>query len=159
MRPTATEETEGFSRLPLLPPVEVGQQVRGEGVARVTVEHGPEQGLSAGSVLQTELGLGVQEQGGGFLPELQVVLEEQHGRQRGGKVLDPGFGLLELLGVSQQLAQELLGAGLLAEAFPGQGGIIGHFTEGADAHFLEVAGEGRRGQPMLAGPGFVAERS
>ena len=45
-----------------------------------------------GLLAQAEPGLGLQKEGGRFLPELQVVLEQQHGRQRGGKVVNPGGG-------------------------------------------------------------------
>ncbi len=95
--------------------------------------------------------LRLQEQRRRFLPELQVVVEQQHRRQGRGEVINLRPGFLELLRVGEQIAEQFPGLAALPEFYPRLRGVISHFAEGANAHFLEVAFETGGGQPMLPG--------
>ena len=132
-------------------------EIGGERVVGVALEHGAQEGPGAGNLAEAEPGLRLEEQGGGFLPKLQIIIEQQHRRQRRGEIVDPGFARLELPRVGQQVPEQLLGFGLPAQFSPRQGRVIGHFAEGAHAHFLEVAPERGRGAPVFARSFGIAE--
>ncbi len=92
-----------------------------------------------------------------LLPELQVVVEQQHRRQGRGEVINPGLHLLKFLSVCQQVAEKLLRLHALAKFFPRQGRVVSHLAESADAHFLEIALEVRGGEPMPACGFFIVQ--
>lgn len=52
-----------------------------------------------------KLHLRLQKQRCGFLPELQVVVEQQHGGQRRGKEINLRFGFMDFTGIGQQFTQ------------------------------------------------------
>ena len=73
----------------------------------------------------------LEEPGRRRLAKPQVVLEQQHRRQRRGEVIDLRFRAFQLLRIGQQVAQQLPRLGLAAELLPRQRGIVGQGGEGA----------------------------
>src|SRR5690242_11803488 len=88
--------------------VGLAQQIRRKRVDRVALEDGAQQLAAGGGLAESEPGLRLEEERGGELAGLQVVVEQQHRRQRRGKVVDLRRLAREVAGVGEQRAQELL---------------------------------------------------
>jgi len=127
-------------------------------VVRVAPQNFPQKRLGLRFLPQSQPRLRLQEQGRGLLPEWQIVLEQQQGRQRGRKVVSFGGRTPERARVGQQVKQKLFCLPLPAEFFQRQRRPAGHFAEGADAHLLKIAPEAGGGEPVLPGLLFLAEQ-
>lgn len=57
------------------------EEVRGEGVGGIAAEDGGEEGARAAGLAEAETGLGFEKKRGRFLARLEIVVEEQHGRE------------------------------------------------------------------------------
>ena len=66
---------------------------------------------------QAKLCLRLKKQGGRLLPELKVIIEKKHGRERGREVINFCGRFLELPGIGMQVAEELPRLFPLAEFF------------------------------------------
>ena len=67
---------------------------------------------------KTKLRLRLQKQRRGFLPKLQVVVEQQHRRQRRGEVINLRRRLLQFPRVGQQIAEKFFRLRCAGRAFP-----------------------------------------
>src|SRR5258706_1794909 len=97
---------------------------------------------------QAKLRLRLENQGGRLLPELMVVIEQEHRWERGCKVINFCGFLLELPGIGKQVAEELFRFFPLAEFFARYSRVISHLAESPDAHLLEIAFDVRGGGPV-----------
>src|SRR6266446_3002562 len=93
------------------------QKISSQGVVRITVEYGLEQRLGFRLPAQAKVSLGLKKQGGRLLPELKVVIEQEHGGERGREVINFRGLSLELAGIHKHAAEELLRLCVLAEFF------------------------------------------
>src|SRR5438876_1397811 len=114
------------------------------------MNHGLEQRPGFGLPAQAKLCLGLKKQRGRLLPELKVVIEQQHGWERSREVINFRGLFLELPGVGKQIAREFLRPRPLAEFFARYSRVVSHLAESPDTHLLEIAFEVRGGGPVTA---------
>src|SRR5436190_16562185 len=83
------------------------QKISRQGVVRITAQHPLKQRSCLRLFGQTKLCLRLKKQCRRLLPELEIIIEQKHRRERSSEVIDFRLLSFELLRVSKQAAEEL----------------------------------------------------